>query len=158
MLQDLKYREQYEKNKGRNTFNLDANEFQAAKNLQTLASDRLYQQVYNTGKGRTTICNIIYLFFCKGGAEEESEDDDEYDSEDERIYREYMERLAHEEYMRQLQQQEEQQQQEQQTIHEQDEEDEDEDYEEQQHFANADGYEREQQEQFSETRRYYDSE
>jgi hypothetical protein len=140
MLQDLKYREQYEKNKGRNTFNLDANEFQAAKNLQTLASDRLYQQVYNTG------------------AEEESEDDNEYDSEDERIYREYMERLAHEEYMRQLQLQEEQQQQQQQTIHEQDEEDEDEDYEEQQHFANADGYEREQQEQFSETRRYYDSE
>ena len=49
MFQDLKYHEQYEKNKGRNTFNLDASEFQAAKNLQTLASDRLYQQVYNAG-------------------------------------------------------------------------------------------------------------
>ena len=28
MFQDAKYREQYEKNKGRNTFNLDASEFQ----------------------------------------------------------------------------------------------------------------------------------
>jgi len=46
-LKDSKYREQYEKEKIQNNFDLSANDFQLAKHMQDLASDRQYQQVYD---------------------------------------------------------------------------------------------------------------
>ena len=48
-LKDSKYREQYEKEKIQNNFDLNANDFQLAKRMQDLASDRQYQQVYDQG-------------------------------------------------------------------------------------------------------------
>lgn len=49
-LKDSKYREQYEKEKIQNNFDLSANDFQLAKHMQDLASDRQYQQVYDQGE------------------------------------------------------------------------------------------------------------
>ena len=49
-LKDSKYREQYEKEKIQNNFDLSANDFQLAKHMQDLASDRHYQQVYDQGE------------------------------------------------------------------------------------------------------------
>ena len=92
---------------------------------------------------------LCFLFnYLKKGDVEEDDSEDEYNSEDERIYREYMERLAQEEYAKQMQMQAA-------AEHRAAEESSDEDYEEQQHFANADGYEREQD--YQPEQRHYSS-
>ena len=57
-LKDSKYREQYEKEKIQNNFDLSANDFQLAKHMQDLASDRQYQQVYDQGEFLLRFMNI----------------------------------------------------------------------------------------------------